>query len=219
MPAVYFLKKELRELVKTYKILTLPAVFLFFGLLGPITAKFLPDILKSLSGQNGIYYDPSKLGYSPYIGAYDQFFQNLNQIGFIIMILMFMGIVAGEKVKGSATLVLTKSLSRPWFIIDKFFSAVILFTLSFILGSAACIYYTYLLFPAFYNTWLIPGLFFLWLYGIFIISVVIFSSTLARSYIISAVMSFIIFIALSSFGLLPKIGEYSPSFLGGIGTA
>ncbi|MDP4093061.1 MAG: hypothetical protein Q8920_06830, partial [Bacillota bacterium] len=47
----------------------------------------------------------------------------------------------------------------------------------------------------------------------------IFSSTLARSYIISAVMSFIIFIALSSFGLLPKIGEYSPSFLGGIGTA
>ncbi len=213
MPAVRFLKKELCEIIKTHKIFVLPAIFLFFGFLSPLMAKYTPEILKSVGG---VTLDP-KLFNTTYTGAYEQLFKNLNQIGFIIMILVFMGIVVDEKIKGSVTMVLTKSLSRSWFILDKFIAAVILYTLSFVLAAVACTYYSFLLFPEFSAANLLTGLLLLWVYGIFIISFTVFSSTISKSHVISAVISLAFFLGISALGALPKVGDYLPGALSSLG--
>lgn len=213
MPAVKFLKKEFNEIIKTHKIFVLPAIFLFFGFLSPLLCKYTPEILKSVGG---VTLDP-KLFNTTYTGAYEQLFKNINQMGFIIMILVFMGIVVDEKIKGSVTMVLTKSLSRNWFILDKFIAATALYTLSFILAAGACTYYSFLLFAEFSTANLLIGLLLLWVYGIFIISFTIFSSTISKSHVISAVISLVIFLGTSAIGAIPKVGDYLPGALSSLG--
>ncbi|NLP14480.1 MAG: hypothetical protein GX383_08445 [Clostridium sp.] len=41
------LKKELKENIRTHKLMIMLVVFSIFGLLSPLTAVFTPDILKS----------------------------------------------------------------------------------------------------------------------------------------------------------------------------
>lgn len=213
MPAVKFLKKEFNEIIRTHKIFVLPAIFLFFGFLSPLLCKYTPELLKSVGG---VTLDP-KLFNTTYTGAYEQLFKNINQMGFIIMILVFMGIVVDEKIKGSVTMVLTKSLSRNWFILDKFIAATALYTLSFVLSAGACTYYSFLLFPEFSTANLLPGLVLLWVYGIFIISFTILSSTISKSHVISAVLSLAIFLGTSAIGAIPKVGDYLPGALSSLG--
>ena len=43
-----FTQKELLESLRTYKLLIMIIVFMFFGMLGPLTAKLTPQILESL---------------------------------------------------------------------------------------------------------------------------------------------------------------------------
>ena len=43
-----FFKKELREAVATHKLTVLGLVFLLFGIMNPLMAKLLPDILGSV---------------------------------------------------------------------------------------------------------------------------------------------------------------------------
>ncbi len=213
MPAVKFLKKELSEIIRTHKIFVLPAIFLFFGFLSPLLAKYTPELLKSVGG---VTIDP-KMFNTTYTAAYEQLFRNINQIGFIIMILVFMGIVVDEKVKGSVTMVLTKSLSRNWFIIDKFIASAALYTLSFILSAGACTYYSFLLFPEFSTANLLTGMLLLWVYGVFIISFTILSSAISKSHVISAVLSLAIFLGTSALGAIPKVGDYLPGALSSLG--
>ena len=40
------LKKELKEQLKTHKLLIVGCIFLFFGLTTPLMLKYLPEILK-----------------------------------------------------------------------------------------------------------------------------------------------------------------------------
>jgi len=206
-----FLKKELKEIFKTYKIYVLPAVFLFFGFLSPVLTKFTPELLKSLSISNGINVTMTEL--PKFSDAYAQFFKNLNQIGIIVLILVFMGMVVDEKVKGSAAMVLTKSLSRTQFILSKFIASAILFTCSYVIGALGCIYYTFVLFPTYYHKYLILAFLLFWVYGLLIISITVFASTISKSHMMSAVIGFIGFILASASAMFPYVDKYTPGML------
>ena len=49
-----FLGKELREILRTYKIYTIPGIFLLFGFASPILTKLLPDLMENLAGEINI---------------------------------------------------------------------------------------------------------------------------------------------------------------------
>lgn len=84
-----------------------------------------------------------------WIDAFDQFFKNLNQIGIIAVILMFMGRVAEEKHRVQLTMILSKPVSRTAWVIAKFGAAVLLVLLSMIPAYLACCIYTKILFDGF----------------------------------------------------------------------
>ena len=140
-----FFKKELMESLKTPRLLILSFTFLLFGLLSPLTAKYINEIIAGVGNLDLKLPDPT------YLDAYVQFFKNMYSLNILIVVMTFMGLVVDEKVKGTLLLTLTKGLSRTAFILGKFFSAVLVFTLSYLLAVGACLYYTYLLFPAFVN--------------------------------------------------------------------
>lgn len=202
------MKKEWNEYRKTGKFYILLFVFVFFAILSPATAKFMPELIKSLSQGITITIPPPT-----WRDSFVQFSKNLNQIVFIVIVLVFLGSVAEEKNHGTASLVSVKGIDRRKWVFSKFlfqllFSLIIL-TIAFFL----CFYYAKLLFPAtqFYPAISSTILFAVYLF--FILTLTIFSSSIGNSMLQSAGIFFAIFIVLNILNIIPQVNPYNPMTL------
>lgn len=114
---VRFLRKELKEMARTWRLPTLGGVAVFFALTGPILALLTPELLASMQdAQAGVVIlipDPT------WRDAYAQWLKNLSQIVTFVAIIAAAGSVAGEVASGTALLVLTKPVSRTSFVAAK----------------------------------------------------------------------------------------------------
>jgi ABC-2 type transport system permease protein len=116
-PLGAFLRKESREVFRTWRIWVLPGLMLFAGVTSPIVALITPALLESLAGsQPGVVI---KLPPPTAIDSYQQFMKNLDQLLILALIITGAGAVAAERRSGTAVLVLTKPLSRRGFIVAK----------------------------------------------------------------------------------------------------
>ena len=126
---IAFLKKEFREMIKTPKLVIILSVFLFFSIIGPLTAKYMNEIIATFASEIEINFpDPT------HIQSWEQFYSNITSISMIVFLIMMTGTVAQEKAKGSIYLVLTKNITRKSLLITKVFAAIILFTVIYILS-------------------------------------------------------------------------------------
>lgn len=117
-----FLVKDLREIVRTWRIWVLPGILLFSALTGPPTAAFTAELLSTLGDDifNPMMPDPT------WIDSYAQWTKNLSQLVTFALIIAFGGAISGEKRSGTAVLVLTKPLTRASFVASKFVSTAML---------------------------------------------------------------------------------------------
>ena len=114
--AVMFARKEAQEIVRTWRIWVLPSILLFFALTGPVLARYTPEIVGALAAdQLGGLQIPTPT----YLDAYVQWVKNLSQIALFAVIIIYGGLVSGELKSGTATLVLTKPVSRRMFVVVK----------------------------------------------------------------------------------------------------
>lgn len=129
-----FMRKELVEIVRTWRIWVLPGIVLFVALSGPPLAKVTPQILAAVvpagSGVTIEVPDPT------YVDSYAQWVKNLTQMVTFALVIMYGGLVSGERRSGTATLVLTKPLSRSAFVVAKTLSASLLVSATTIVGAA-----------------------------------------------------------------------------------
>lgn len=113
-----FLRKELLEIRRTWRVWVLPGIVLFFAVTGPVLARFTPELLQAIGPQDAGFVvevpDPT------FVHAYQQWAQNLTQIVSFALIIMLGGVVAGELKAGTAVLMLTKPLRRSGFLLAKF---------------------------------------------------------------------------------------------------
>jgi ABC-2 type transport system permease protein len=121
-----FLKKEVLEYAKTYKLLIMLMVFAVFGITNPLMAKLLPEILGSLMTDGIIMALPEATAYD----AWTQFFKNATQMGLIVMVILFSGILSSELSTGTLINMLTKGLSRTAVILSKYTCMVLVWTIS-----------------------------------------------------------------------------------------
>jgi ABC-2 type transport system permease protein len=111
-----FARKEAREILRTWRIWVLPGILLFFALTGPVLARFTPEIVGALAGdQLGAITIPTPT----YLDAYTQWIKNLSQIALFALIIIYGSIVSSERRSGTAVLVLTKPVSRTAFVVAK----------------------------------------------------------------------------------------------------
>lgn len=125
-----FVKKELLEQVRTYKLLILLLVFFIFGMLSPLMAKLMPEILSQMP-MDGITItipDPTA------IDSYSQFFKNLTQMGLIVLVLLFSGTLTTELSKGTLINVLTKGVTRYAVILAKYTVALVLWSFALLMA-------------------------------------------------------------------------------------
>ncbi|MFC5502655.1 ABC transporter permease [Lysinimonas soli] len=111
-----FARKEALEIVRTWRIWVLPMIILFFAITSPVLARFTPEIVGAVAGDQlgGITIPPAT-----YLDAYGQWIKNLSQITLFALIIIYGGIVSSETSSGTAILVLTKPMSRGAFVAVK----------------------------------------------------------------------------------------------------
>ena len=209
------IKKELMESLKGKKLLALIILCVFFALLAPLTAKFMPAIMEQvLKGQDtgGITIQIQE---PTYLDSYRQYFKNFSQMGILIIMIIFMSTVSGEKTKGTAILVLTKCVSRHSFILSKYSASIIIFLVSYLVSIGVYLYYTFLLFNQVFDESTLPAFLFFGLFVVFMLSLTLFASTIANSTGVSALILFSSFFALNILNALPVIKNYSPMTLAG----
>lgn len=203
-----FIKKELIQIIKTSKKITLPAIMFIFAVISPLTAKYISELISLIDSSINI-----DLPEPTYIDAFVQFYKNINQTVIIILIFLMAGSIVEEKTKGTVYLVLTKPVTRTNFIISKYLGNFIYFTISYLIGVIGFVYYLNILFPNYNFSNIGWALVLPWIFGIVMISFTLFFSTVSKSYTISVLGSFITYILMSIFSALPKIGKYSPAYL------
>jgi ABC-2 type transport system permease protein len=139
-----FLRKELLETRKTWRLWVLPGVFVFLGVGTPILAAATPALLK-MSAQRTpgvtIHFPPPTAA-----DAYLQFLGNLVQLALLVVIITGAASVAAEHRAGTSALVLTKPLSRSAFIAAKSVAGLVLLVAAVAVGSALCVAVTAVLF-------------------------------------------------------------------------
>lgn len=140
------LKKEWRENFRNYKLFWIPIVFILFGIIEPVSNYFLPQILDSVGNlpEGAVIDIPPPEPEQILVAVMGQY----QLIGMLVLVLAYMGTVAGERKNGTATLLYVRPLSFPAYFLSKWIMAGIVGILSVWLGLLAAYYYIFLLFEA-----------------------------------------------------------------------
>lgn len=201
-----YTKKELIEHVRTYKLLILAAVFLILAMISPLLAKMMPDIFKSLEFEGLIITIPEPT----YIDAYTQFFKNMTQIGFICILLVFSGILSQEIARGTLIIILSKGLPRSIIIIAKFIAAALQWTIIYAAAALVNHLYTLYFFDVVSSEGILFSIFCLWLFGIFVLALLMFASAVTSANYGGLLLSGLILVILIAVNIFPGIQAFNP---------
>ena len=202
--------KELRQQWRAKRLLVVTAVFLLFGLVSPLTARFAPELLRMVEGAEQF----ADLIPTPTTAdALGQYVKNITQFGFILAVLLGMGAVAAEKERGTAAMILSKPLPRWAFVLSKFVAQTLVYALAFAVAALSAYYYTLILFdPLALGEFLLGNLLlFLWLLAF--AAVTLLGSTIAPTTSAAAGIALAGSVILLLAGTLPRIGALAPAGL------
>ena len=202
------LHKEFRELWRTKKILIVVAILFVFGLIGPLSIKYLPLILTTIPGvPEGLEEFMPKADITM---AVDEYVQNLSQFGVILAILVPMAAIVGEKTSGTAVMVLSKPVSRASFLGAKWVLYGSLFIVGVVVASLGGYYYIGVLFDwlGWLNFLALNALIVVYLLGF--MSITLFASSICPSQLAAAGLSFGVLILFGLLGAIPSISPYLP---------
>lgn len=210
-----FTAKEFTEYTRTYKLLVIGLVFLLFGIMSPLTAKFMPEIVSQFmpAGIEITLTEPAALD------SWLQFFKNVSQIGAFVLVILLSGIMAGEYSRGTLIHILTKGLSRRTVILSKFTAAALLWTGAYGLCFGFSYIYTWYFWRKTVNT---PGLaeavIALWVFGILLTAMTILGGVIVRSSYGALLFTGVLVVIQFILNMIPKVQDYNPIQLANGGT-
>jgi ABC-2 type transport system permease protein len=209
-----FLRKELLEQKRTYKLLVMLIVFTLFGMMSPLLAKFIPDILASVGAEGMTITVPEPT----YMDAYAQFFKNATQMGIVVLLLVFAGSMSQELSRGTLVNVLAKGLPRTAVMLSKYTACLALWTVSLALCAAVHYGYTLYLFGSHPTTHLLLSLLCLWLFGAFLLAVIMLTGTMLKGGYSGLLATAAVLGILLLLSMLPGSAHWNPVTLVSIST-
>lgn len=201
-----FIKKELMESHRTYKLWIIVTIFLGLGIMSPLTAKLMPVLFEQFMPAGVVMDIPEPTALDSWI----QFYKNISQMGIILFIILFSTTLSSELSKGTLILMLTKGLSRKTVIWSKATAISLIWTLSYALAFWTTFAYTSYYWGMSTVSHYYFAAFCLWLFGILMIAVFLFGNVLAASTYMPMLFSGIVFVALLLLNMFEKTEAYNP---------
>ena len=205
---IAFIKKELMENTRNYRLLIMLALFLIFGMMGPLSARFMPELIASLAPDLQItIVEPTALD------SWTQFYKNVSQLGFSIFIILFSSCLSSEYAKGTLTIMLTKGLPRPAIILSKYIVSAAIMTVSYWLCFSITYGYTAYLWPDAVLSHTVFAACALWLIGLMYLSILIFGCVLFKQAFPGIIFFLGVSVVLSLISIPTQVASYSPLVL------
>lgn len=204
-----FMKKEFCEFVRTYKLLIMVTVFLLLGMMNPIIAKITPMLMDTFLPEGMVLNLPEPSA----LDSWMQFYKNVPQMGLVILLIVYSGIMANEFANGTLINILTKGLPRKTVILAKFTTAILNWTGAY----ALCFGVSYVYTEYFWSGANLPNISFaafcLWLFGVLLLAIVLFGGVLVKSNYGSLLLSGGVVIILYLLNIVPRLAEVNPVML------
>jgi ABC-2 type transport system permease protein len=205
------LRKEIREQVRTARLPVVVAVFALIGLLSPVFARYVREIIEAVGGGQfqGMIPEPTVAD------AVAQFTKNMGQFGVLIAILVTMGSVATEKERGTAAFLLTKPITRGAFVGAKVLAIGTLLALATAVAGVLCWTYTAILFEPLPAAQFGAAVGLVWLSLAVVAALTFLASVATRSALVAGGIAFGAFLVAGILSVLPGLGTYMPTSLWG----
>lgn len=212
---IAFTKKEFTESFRTYRFVIMLAVFLLFGVMNPLFAKITPMLLESLNTDGMMISIPEPAA----IDSWAQFFNNVGQMGMVVLVILFAGIMANEFSRGTLVNILTKGMKRRTVILSKFTVATVIWTISYLLCLAVTYAYTVYFWEntGLHNVFL--AFFSPWIFGVLLITLLILGGTLFKTFSGSLLLCGGAVVIMSLLNISPNLQKFNPITLSGDNTA
>ncbi len=202
------LRKEMLEQWRTRRLVIVGIVFLAFGIMSPLLAKFTPEILKAVG--TGMPGATIELPPPTTADAVAQLAKNVGQIGVLVAILLAMGSVAAEKERGTAAFILTLPAGRGAFLLAKLIALGITLLVGIVVAGLADWFYTAILFEPLAAPGFVAVVLLLWLQMLAFAAITFLASTVAGSQLVAGGVGFVAFVLVAIVGALPTIGDWTP---------
>ncbi|MEA5010965.1 MAG: ABC transporter permease subunit [Angelakisella sp.] len=205
---IAFTKKEFTESVRSYRLLIMLAIFAIFGFLGPLTAKFTPQLLAAFAPQLDMNM-PEPVALDSWV----QFYKNVSSLGFSLMIILFSSILSTEYTKGTLTIMLTKGLSRPAVILAKFTMMACIMTISLWICFGITWGYTAYFWQDTSLQHLFVSALFLWIGGVMYLAVLMLGSVVSKGAFTCILLVLGVTVVFSILGMTPFFEYFNPMLL------
>ena len=173
------LQKEVLENWRNKKWIWVPLVIMILSIMDPLSYYFLPEILNSVGGMpEGTVFEIPPIDPET---AFMMSIESLSMYGALIIALVTMGTIAGERSQGINEIILAKPIRYTNYVTAKWFSYSLLALISLALSLGLSWYYTNLLFGSLSFRLFILTLCFYSLWFIFIIAISIFFNTFFKN--------------------------------------
>jgi ABC-2 type transport system permease protein len=199
---------EWLRLTRTPRAIALAGVYLFFGLLGPVTAKYLQDILnRAQSGIQVIVAHPTpKDGIANYISQ-------AGQTGLVIVVVLAASAFTFDARRGLATFLRTRASSMWQLIAPRFAVSAAAAVAAYTLGTLAAWYETALLLGPPPAGAMLEGLLCGSVYLVFAVSVAAAAASVARGTLAAVGVTVAVLLGLPLLGLAGPLHTWLPSTL------
>lgn len=202
---------EYIRLVRTRRLLAILGVYVFFGLTGPLTARYLSQILGRL-GTEGVrveFPDPV-----PADGV-QQFTANASQIGLLVVVLVSAAALAFDARREMAVFLRTRVSGVRAIVVPAFTVNAAAAVAGLTAGSLSAWYETAVLLGPLPPLRMLAGIAYGALFLVFAVAAAAFAAALVRGVLATAGMTLVVLLVLAILSGLGRFGEWLPTHLAG----
>jgi ABC-2 type transport system permease protein len=197
-------RKELLGLLRTQRVLITLIVFGGFGLLAPLLARLLPEMVAMV--------DPAaeEARRSTVHDAVVQFVNLVSQMGSLALIFLTMGIVCSEKSDGTMPFLMVKPIHRAWIILAKFTAIAALALFGTLVAAVGTTLATPVIFGSGVPWSFVISTVLVFAMTLSTVAIVLPASTVFRSQAAAGTVSTLVWMLLSALADLPNLGRILP---------
>jgi len=201
---------EWLRLVRTKRWIALVGVYVFFGLLGPLTARYLAEILERFGGGVEVTFPPPV----PADGMI-QYISNVSQMGLLVAVVVAAGSL-GFDAKPEMGVFLRTRVSEVWdILVPRLIVTFLAIAASFVLGALAAWYETVVLIGSLPVGGTLAGIGYGLLYLALVVAVVAAAASRAKSVLSTVLITILVLLVMPIIGVVEAVGEWLPSHLVG----
>ena len=202
---------EWLRLTRTRRLVALLGVYVFFGLTGPLTARYLSDILGAMNtgGVRVELPDPTPAdGIAQFVG-------NVSQIGLLVVVLVAASALAFDARREMAVFLRTRITGVRAVVIPAYTVTTGAATAALLLGSLAAWYETGVLLGPLPVARMFAGIGFGAVFLAFVVAAVALAAAVVRGVLAAAGITLGVLLAMALLGNVADIGRWLPTTLSG----